>query len=509
MDAVSPRSNVEAGRSYPGPGKFYPGSRILRAVAHLRPRSATHLTFVFLLYLFVSWAGNAITLTPGQADIIWPANGLLLAILLRLPRQCWAVYVAFSIVGNVLAHSYFHIPISQSLLFSAGNSVEVLVAALLLSQPDAVKPDLVEPRTLLRFVVFGVLLAPAVSSAFIELALVVEKIPRHWPLVINWFVGDVMGIAVVTPLVLAIEKRELAELFSAGKRFETIAILSGLAMLSAIVFALDGLPVDFLLIPALLLAIFRLKSSGAAIGIILMAGPAVYMTERSHGAFSLVRPGTFVHSIFILQCFLCVALILFYSVTSALSEKDRLQQEVTAAFNEADANAGRDYITGLANHRTFDKQLIRDWQHAVWERTNLSLLMIDVDRFKLYNDHYGHVAGDECLRRIADILIDSSLRSTDLVARYGGEEFTVILPGANAQTAAMLAERIRLSVLNARLPHSPYALGVVTISAGVATLLPTAGIDRTTLIEQADRALYIAKNAGRNRVAAWDDTGSV
>jgi two-component system chemotaxis family response regulator WspR len=222
-----------------------------------------------------------------------------------------------------------------------------------------------------------------------------------------------------------------------------------------------------------------------------------------------VRPGTFVHSIFILQCFLCVALILFYSVTSALSEKDRLQQEVTAAFNEADANAGRDYITGLANHRTFDKQLIRDWQHAVWERTNLSLLMIDVDRFKLYNDHYGHVAGDECLRRIADILIDSSLRSTDLVARYGGEEFTVILPGANAQTAAMLAERIRLSVLNARLPHSPYALGVVTISAGVATLLPTAGIDRTTLIEQADRALYIAKNAGRNRVAAWDDTGSV
>ena len=500
MNTVWLRSDIDPGRSRHS-------SLFSRAMANVWPDSPVHLTFVFLLYFLVSLGGNALTRTPSVADIIWPANGLLLAILLRLPRRSWAIYIVTSIVANVLAHSYFHFTLAQALLFSAGNTVEVLVAASLLSTRDAKKPDLSQPRTLARFVLFGVLLAPLCSSVFVELILLAEKVPQELLSVTSWFVGDVMGIAVMTPLVLAIEKQDLLGLFSPKKRLETIAILLGLTVLSAMVFALDGLPVDFLLVPAILLAIYRLGSSGSAIGILLIAGPAVYMTERSHGAFSLVRSGMFIHSFFILQCFMCVALVLLYSVTSALDERDRLQQELTAAFYEADANAGLDHITGLANRRTFDKQLVREWQHASREKISLSLLMIDVDRFKLYNDHYGHVAGDECLRRIAGILTDASLRASDLVARYGGEEFAIILPGANLQKAALLAERIRVSVENAALPHAAYAVGAVTISAGVASLQPTGGAERTDLIEQADRALYTAKNAGRNRVSVWDEAG--
>jgi integral membrane sensor domain MASE1 len=321
------------------------GSPLARAFARLRPDSVSHLSYVFLLYLAVSWGGNALTRTPAVADIIWPANGLLLAFLLRLPRRCWPIYLAASIVANVIAHSYFHFLVSQSLLFSAGNTIEVLVAASLLSNGDGTKPDLSKAETLVRFVGFGVLLAPLSSSAFMELVTLVEKIPTNMLSVTTWFIGDVMGIAVVTPLVLAMDKAEVIALFRPGRKTETVGILIGLAALSTLVFTMDGLPVDFLLIPALLLAIFRLGSSGSAIGIILIAGPAVYMTERNHGAFALVRAGMFVHSIFILQCFLCVALILLYSVNSALNERDRLQEAVTAAFYEADANAGRDHIT--------------------------------------------------------------------------------------------------------------------------------------------------------------------
>lgn len=489
------------------PGVSAQGSPLVRAVAGFRPVSMSHLSYVFLLYLAVSWGGNALTRTPAVADIIWPANGLLLAFLLRLPRRCWPVYVGASIVANIIAHSYFHFLLSQSLLFSIGNTVEVLVAASLLANRDGTKPDLAKFGTLVRFVGFGVLLAPIASSAFMELVTIVEKIPTNMLSVTTWFIGDVMGIAVVTPLVLAIDKNEVMALFKRGKRAETLAILIGLGLLSTLVFAMDGLPVDFLLIPALLLAIFRLGSSGSAIGIILITGPAVYMTERSHGAFALVRAGMFVHSIFILQCFLCVALILLYSVNSALRERDRLQQAVTAAFYEADANAGLDHITGLANRRAFDRQLGREWKRAHRERLNLSLLIIDVDRFKLYNDHYGHPSGDECLRRVAAILAQSALRATDMVARYGGEEFAILLPGASLNMASLLAERIRQSVAETKLPHAADPQGIVTISAGVATVQPSNDIEMSVLVERADRALYEAKNRGRDRIETWSEAG--
>jgi diguanylate cyclase (GGDEF)-like protein len=215
----------------------------------------------------------------------------------------------------------------------------------------------------------------------------------------------------------------------------------------------------------------------------------------------------FVHSIFILQCFLCVALILLYSVNSALKERDRLQEAVTAAFYEADANAGLDHLTGLANRRSFDKQLSREWQRAYRERLNLSLLMIDVDRFKLYNDHYGHPSGDECLRKVASILAQSALRATDVVARYGGEEFAILLPGVSLNMATLLAERIRQSIVETHLPHAADPQCIVTISAGVAGMQPSNDIEMATLVERADRALYEAKDRGRDRVETWSEAG--
>jgi diguanylate cyclase (GGDEF)-like protein len=480
-------------------------SAIIRGAIWFQPDSVSRLALVFLLYLVASWGGNALTRTPSVADIIWPANGVLLAFLLRMPRRFWASYVAASMVANILAHAYFGFSLFQTLLFTAGNTVEVLVAASLLSTDNARKPDLTTLRGLLRFVAFGVLLAPLVSSAFVESILALKSTPSGLLSLTSWFVGDVMGIAVMTPLVLAIDKTEVAILFSPKKRVETVAILLGLALLSSIVFALDGLPVDFLLIPALLLAIFRLGSSGSAIGILLMTAPAVYMTERSHGAFSLVRSDMFIHSFFILQCFLCVALIILYAVNTALGERDRLQLEVTAALYQADANAALDHVTGLANRRTFDNRLLREWQNASRERSTLSLLMIDVDQFKLYNDHYGHVAGDICLRRIATFLSGAPMRASDLVARYGGEEFAIILPRASASGSVALAEKIRQTVAEAQLPHGAYEPGIVTVSVGVATMRPAIEVDETTLVQHADRALYLAKKGGRNRVEAHDE----
>ena len=161
-----------------------------------------------------------------------------------------------------------------------------------------------------------------------------------------------------------------------------------------------------------------------------------------------------------------------------------------------------DGLTGIANRRRFDEYLESQWQYAIRTGTPLSLIMIDVDHFKAYNDLYGHVAGDDCLKTIAQALADALPRRTDLVARYGGEEFACLLPAADHSGALLAAKRLHEQVAARQLQHAHSSTGpFVTISVGVASLYPgrhenDAGI----LVELADRRLYHAKQTGRNRV---------
>jgi diguanylate cyclase (GGDEF)-like protein/PAS domain S-box-containing protein len=162
-----------------------------------------------------------------------------------------------------------------------------------------------------------------------------------------------------------------------------------------------------------------------------------------------------------------------------------------------------DSLTGLANRRRFDERLKEEWARAYRDRSSLALLMIDVDHFKAYNDEYGHPAGDACLRLVAKIIAAETQRAGDLAARYGGEEFAMLLPNTDAVGCAQVGERIRKAIHDAGLVHdSNQAAGCVTASVGGATCRPalerTAGV--SSLVEAADRALYAAKDAGRNRL---------
>jgi diguanylate cyclase (GGDEF)-like protein len=159
-----------------------------------------------------------------------------------------------------------------------------------------------------------------------------------------------------------------------------------------------------------------------------------------------------------------------------------------------------DALTGIANRRRFDEALSTEWRRALRESDKLSLLLIDADHFKRYNDMYGHVRGDSCLKQIAEAAMDIVLRPGDLVARYGGEEFAVVLPGTNEIGAKAVAEDICQAVRNRRIPHEGNAPGIVTVSVGCATIVPQRGKSPLDLIESADQALYRAKGRGRNRV---------
>jgi two-component system cell cycle response regulator len=160
-----------------------------------------------------------------------------------------------------------------------------------------------------------------------------------------------------------------------------------------------------------------------------------------------------------------------------------------------------DGLTNLPNRRQFDEVMQKEWKRAVREGTEISVILIDIDNFKLYNDYYGHVAGDECLRKIGAALGSCRRRATDFVGRYGGEEFVAILPNTDADGALHMTHEMLEAVRGLRIPHefNPHD-GIVTVSLGVATSSPTIEDSPEALVDEADKRLYEAKQAGRNQV---------
>jgi diguanylate cyclase (GGDEF)-like protein len=164
-----------------------------------------------------------------------------------------------------------------------------------------------------------------------------------------------------------------------------------------------------------------------------------------------------------------------------------------------------DSLTGLANRRSFDEHLAREWARAVRLNTKLespiSLILLDVDHFRSFNEIYGERAGDECLLQLAAVVKAAANRPGDLAARYGGEEFAVILPGAESKDAALAAETIRSGVLELAIPHGGAgAEGRISVSLGVTTVLPEIAAGLDALLAAAHQALDSAKSGGRNRI---------
>lgn len=218
-------------------------------------------------------------------------------------------------------------------------------------------------------------------------------------------------------------------------------------------------------------------------------------------------------------------------ITGKESEEDEIKgfemgasDYITKPFNstvvkarvntQAELKRNRDYmerisyldgLTGIANRRKFDEFLDQSWNFAMRQSLPIALIMIDIDLFKTYNDHYGHPKGDACVKQIAQALATSLVRKTDLVARYGGEEFVCVLPGVELESAVITAEKLRQSVLSLQIPHAHSSVSdFVTISLGAAAIIPPMNAPFSLLIHAADTALYISKETGRNRVSSAD-----
>lgn len=189
-----------------------------------------------------------------------------------------------------------------------------------------------------------------------------------------------------------------------------------------------------------------------------------------------------------------------------ISLRKGLERRLEAANRQLEEMNLKDYLTDVFNRRHFDESLQREVARLAREGGEMCVGMVDVDKFKLYNDAYGHLAGDDCLARAAKAMSAALFRPGDELFRYGGEEFAIIMPHTGKENATMVAERVREAISALRIPHCQSALGHVTISIGVAAIDAASALSGHTaceeLIRVADKALYAAKNSGRNKVAS-------
>ncbi|GAC1464200.1 MAG: PleD family two-component system response regulator [Chamaesiphon sp.] len=222
------------------------------------------------------------------------------------------------------------------------------------------------------------------------------------------------------------------------------------------------------------------------------AGAADYVTKPIHWAVLRRRVSRSISSSWAMT-----------ELQQKIEREELLMAQLQAANLELQRIASIDSLTQIANRRSFDEYLQREWKRLAREKLPLSLILCDIDFFKVYNDTYGHQAGDECLKRVAHIISQAVKRPADFVARYGGEEFVVILPNTDVKGAIHVAEAIQAELTATSIAHAGSKVSqFVTLSLGVAGVIPKLIISLETLIAEADKALYQAKVAGRNRVVS-------
>ena len=435
---------------------------------------------------------------------IWPANGVLLGILLTSRRSLWPAYLALGVIADAVVTYLFGFPVNFIIRFPLFNLLELSLALALLRWLVRETCDLSQPRVLAWFSVIAAVLAPLASmllNAGLLSCFAPHKVTTVF--VLGLFLAHALGIITVTPVVLALRSPTLARFAKQPRPLLAVSI-SGLFLATTILaFAQSRYHVLFLVYPPLVFMVCVFGLSGGAAALFCTTFIAIGFTLDGYSPL-LQGPTSEVDRILMVQVFVSVAAILVLPLSAILAERDRAALQLERTKDQLAELARTDALTGLANRRQLDETLERECRRANRSYAALSLLLLDVDYFKTFNDQYGHRAGDECLRAVSEVVKTFARRPGDVAARYGGEEFAVLLAPSPDDGAWSQAEALRQAVQDLGLPHAGNeACGVVTVSIGVATVHPqNQPVTPKMLIERADEMLYEAKRQGRNRVMA-------
>ncbi len=311
--------------------------------------------------------------------------------------------------------------------------------------------------------------------------------------------ADLLGYALFTPLTLVLFSRESYRNLNPRTVLQGSVSLVALAVATWVVFAQSQYELTFALTSAVVLIALRLGFCASVLSVNVLAILATGATSHGSGPFVLGAGVANEPRVAMLQGFLTLNMMTVFAVSVIQLEREAFQKRLQGAYARMEQLATIDPLTGVSNRRRFEEALQAVWQRAIQARSTVSLLMIDADHFKSYNDTFGHPAGDECLRAMVGA-VTRTVDSAGMLARYGGEEFVLMLPGSSREEAAAMAEAVRVAVEHLYEEPHCYLHRRVTVSIGCATVTPDEEIGSRALIAAADRGLYRAKENGRNRV---------
>ena len=435
--------------------------------------------------------------------ILWPLNGITICILLMRPRAEWPAYllgISFGLgISNIFRDG---IGLWFTILSRLLSVAEVVLCALILPRFTQLDLWLRSPRLPLRFCA-ALLIGPGISGVLFAV-LVRGTIHLSFFAAFNgWAIADALGIAATLPFALSVRSLEMRALFAPRALLRTFGVLFGAWATTVLIFRVEHPPLLFLLYPALLAVDLILGFAGASLCALGTCLLSVYITVHHPGPLTGWADATGIHRDLFLQAYLGFHLLALLPASIVLLERRRFASQLVDANAQLTLLASLNGLTGIANRRAFDERFAREWNAATRHGTGLALVMIDIDYFKLYNDQYGHLGGDACLRTIATVLLNVVARPLDLPARYGGEEFVILLPDTSLEGALHLAEQLRLAVFDQAIEHRDSPSKRVTLSLGCAAIKPLPGDANIRLLEFADQALYHAKQSGRNAVRSF------
>jgi diguanylate cyclase (GGDEF)-like protein len=430
------------------------------------------------------------------------ANGVLLGILLTSRRSHWPAYLAYGVITNVVAAYLVRFPVRFIVGDSLVNLLELSLALVLLHRFVGGNYDLSQPRILARFSVIAAVLVPAASTLLHAVAFAMHGDKATF--LLGLFLAHALAIITVTPVILALRSPTYARFAKSPRPSLSVSVSALFLVTTVLVFAQCRYHLLFLVYPPLVFMVCLRGLVGGTLALFCTTFIAIGFTVHDFGPMILDVPRSENFRILMVQVFVSVAALLVLPLSAILAERDRAALELERTKDQLAELARTDPLTGLANRRQLDETLERECRRADRSHAPLSLLLLDVDHFKSFNDQYGHRAGDECLRAVSNVVKTFGRRPGDVAARYGGEEFAVLLAPAPDEGAWSPAEALRQAVQDLGLPHAGNeASGVVTVSIGVATVHPqNQPVTPKMLIERADKMLYEAKRQGRNRVMA-------
>ncbi len=427
--------------------------------------------------------------------ICTPQNGVVLALLLMTRRKLWP----WIVLGYVAALSQGEKAIPSgphpTALEVFGNLAEVGIAAFTLPPFRNLKQWLQERRLLPAFLFYAMILGPLLMALTVArqapgtVGSVADASLNFWARVRIVALAEALGIALATSVVLVLLNSETYKLFRIRALPQTLALFAISGSSAWLVFQAGSTPL-LLLIPVAILVIiaFRLGLRAAVLATALSTVAVAIWVLQFHGPAAAP------------QTYFALAILVILPLSVTLASKHYTEVRLHDAQHELDKLKSLDRLTGVPNRKRFDLVLDREWQRATRDPKPVALLMVDVDDFDSYNQHYGPQAGDDCLRLVAARMSDQPHRAYDLISRYEGGKFTVLLPGASGEAVERIAEEFRAEIAAQEWPHELSPFERVTVSVGWAAMVPTDHSNPDALIAAADTALRLARENGKNRV---------